>query len=226
MTWSASGSSQAFDGTCGSGSFFTVSITTYAIGDQIIITTGASGSPSVYAGGVVAIDCSGGVSGGITADYVFGTNNQSGIWRGVVTAVGTFSLNVHLTATGGGSPFASLIVQSFTFAGTPIQETTGDVGSGGGTTGNFPSLSPLAANELYLGGGQMGSTPFTTSSTGYVLATHQPAGGVAVCMIYYLNASNPNVYAPNWTQTNGGGYNLLAELLTAGSTGNNIVMII
>ena len=222
VTWNVSGSPQYVSGGPAS---FTVPITTYNIGDQIILVGGAVGNGgSVYAGQIDSMD-SPAVSGGITADVTNGLDNFSGIWRGIVTAVGTYNLNVYVSSTNSGA-YAALVVQSFTVAGTMGVESSADLSSGGSSgSGSFPSLSPVAGNELYVTGGQIPSTPFTTTTSGFTLLPYA-ASGLNVGMGYILNATTPNTYSPNWSAPNYGAYNLLAELLTTRVTGNPIVMLL
>lgn len=137
------------------------------------------------------------------------------IYWGVVTATGAATI----TLPAGGT-YKTFFCQQWT-GGPGTWGVDGVGGSNGGSAGgtiDFPSLSPVGGNELYLGiagtrtYGISGSTPgFTYLSN--IANSFSIGNGAAINAVYDTACSNPNAYAPV-ASTSSIDYDCAANLFT------------
>ncbi|MDE2022359.1 MAG: hypothetical protein KGI71_05625 [Patescibacteria group bacterium] len=121
------------------------------------------------------------------------------IWWGVVTATGSATLTVNLNVTPTVAEAAVLQFNS-SVAGTWTADTATNVATGKATSGNYPSITPIASGELALCAGrtELGSGVWGGATTGYVYATYG-SPNVRLQAVYSLSCASPST--PAWTQS-------------------------
>lgn len=127
-------------------------------------------------------------------------NTRAAMWWGVVNSLSPTSLSV-VWGTGGGA-LAGLGIQEFSssVAGTWSLDSFSS-SAGVASSGNFISITPTGTNELYVGmvSNQDSGNNVTGSSAGFTYISPAGYGQRTGIYAYYLNASNPTVYGPNWS---------------------------
>ena len=160
----------------------TLAVSPTAAGDVLVLEVGNPSTTQVTA-----------VSGGGVATWVKVVDSNSAtpadvsLWFGTITSVGAATITITSAAAG----VITFHCQQFT-AGGPVawsMDTVTLTASGTSTSGNYPSVSPSSAGELFIGasnaaGGWGGST------TGFTYAAY-----AALQFVYGDNAPAPSAPA-------------------------------
>jgi hypothetical protein len=128
-------------------------------------------------------------------------------WYGVVTALGASTITATQTSPGGSPPFPYLMnVQEFTGGSGIWSLDSSGHASLTASSGNYPSLTPVGANELYFAGqGNATATPGgSTSGFTYVAGENNGGSSPFSGIVYKLAASNPTAQSPAWTLSSSG----------------------
>lgn len=118
---------------------------------------------------------------------------DASIWWGVVTATGSATLTVNMSAASN-SAYAAVLQFHSSNAGTWTADAASSTGTANGTSGNFPSMTPGAAGELQLASLTVSSGTFGGSTAGFVYAQTNGVG-------YVYDLSGPSPSTPNWTMS-------------------------
>jgi hypothetical protein len=173
----------------------TLAVSPTAIGDVLvvpIIILTATPVSGVSGGGVTTWNK------GAQADPIAG---DAEIWWGVTTTTGSSTITIAGTFTAGNVRVIGC--QQFT-GGAGVTWSQDGAGAGSSSTtpassGNYPSVVPSNAGELYVGVADLtGGTP-GGSSTGFLYFSGS-AGGFESGSQFVYNLSAPNPSSPPWTQ--------------------------
>jgi hypothetical protein len=186
----------------------TVSVNPTAIGDVLILQYGYE-----YEGTMAAPTPSG---GGVTTWVPISTPPYSDgclLWMGIVTSTGPSAIAISSFPVG--QQWALRAQQFHSTAGNNWRVIVSGFTNIGGTesSGDYPSLSPNASNQLYFGA--LRTNGATTGSTaGFVYDNSWSAIGYD-SFVYFLNATNPTAYAPAWSASPNIGIETVAGVITA-----------
>ena len=192
-----------------------VTVKPFNVGDLLVLTFVANGGP------VTAVSSSN-VTGWACASSYYDTVAlaYTGIWYGVVTALGSSTVTV--TDAGDSSYYETIWVWEFTATGanwqlgeySPAPFTAGGFPSTTGTPVIYPSLSPSGGgNDLYIGAASSYYGGLSEGSTSGFLYTNPASNGpVQVCW----NTSVNTAVSPQ-SGNLGSTYVTVAAMFTAGA---------
>jgi len=211
VTISAVGSAQQASG---SGGPYSVTMSSLAVGDLIVILASESSGQDVS-----------GITGGGVATWgsriaVSPTEgaSQAELFAGVIGATTPTTLTATMNIAG----LSGIIVQQFhdSAGGAWTVGTTGTIGGTSSAGGTYPNLT---GGPLYVGGIRCYGIPSgSTAGYTYVSGTGSNNGSA---LVYGLNVSGLN--DPAWAQSPASVYTGLAVLLgTAPGSGGNIAMLL
>src|ERR1035437_2211805 len=186
----------------------TLNISPTTIGDVLVLAVACQNTTSQ-----ISAVSGGGVTTRTSLKYANPGYNEgdSELWFGPITTTGTANVTITTTATG----TIVLFAQQYTI-GAPA--TWSADGSGAASTststsssGNYPSVIPARAGELYVGCLSLDSGLTGGSTAGF---TYDGAAGGGFG--YNPSASNPTAQSPDWTNSLGSyDWSACSALLTA-----------
>jgi hypothetical protein len=193
-------------GSAATGSGTSLAVDPTAVGDVLVLW--ASSQDLAGPAPVTAVS-GGGVTTWVELISYMPTYYGVSIWFGRITTSGPGTIAV----TTSGS-VEELAAQQFS-VGTPATwaaDGSGASAISGAASGYYPSVTPSASGELYLGAAQLyheggGST------AGFVYTNSAPSSSEATQFVYNLSAPSPS--APAWTAVSGGTSWLVSALLAA-----------
>lgn len=207
-----------------------------AVGSSVFGSTGMTVTPQSL--GDIAVVCNAntwqstdnhywGLSGGGVTTWNLLRNTPSNsstapfgvaIFWGIITSTGAQTLN-----NGGGSwSGCSMTYQEFSSTGS-VQEDNGigafAISQGIATSGIYGNIVPSSINELFIGAfnDYSGVGVFDLTYSGFVYI-----GNGSTQLIYSLDVSYPNSYAPPWSMYSSDNYVIVCGCLT--SPYSNIIM--
>ena len=133
------------------------------------------------------------------------TSNDADIWYGTVASV-VANQTMTITYTGSITQFVGYTAEFN--GGVPGQWIVDTTAGGGfasltGSSGNFPSLTPQMAGELWIGNAGYFSTSPTGSTSDYVYTAYS---GLGSNFLFAYNVNTPSgAQTPNWSGAAGGG---------------------
>jgi hypothetical protein len=203
------------NGTNSSSSSSTVAVSPANIGDELVVTTQETATTndpitSVSGGGVT------------TWHKVIGLNGNSTVgrvemWMGTITATGSNTVTVNYTSTLSGTNSWEDAATEFTAYGVNNEtswgvDTTGtQLNSAPSTTVTYPSLSPDAPEEVYVG---YADTQYTGSAGSYGGFSYIVTSSNKV-ITYYSPGVVGTAYAPTASQGTSGESNTVGAILVA-----------
>lgn len=175
----------------------TLAVNPTNVGDILILTYGISST-----GATVSSVSGGGVTTWNSYQSEKNTSQGTAFWWGVVTATGSSTITiVNSSAT---YSLVALGALQFTssIAGTWSTDGAGSNNSGIASSGNYPSLTPAGANELYVAMGFMdaGSPTGSTAGFTYINGIGATDSESVMTFVYNVSASNPTAQRPAWGQ--------------------------
>jgi len=198
----------------------TLSITPFAVGDEIVLTT------QIPTSGVTVSSISGGGVSTWTKAVVSagnGTVNRTEMWVGTVTSTSASTITVTYSSSPGAE---EITATEFTAAGVNastswgIESFANQLNSTSSSTVTFPSLTAVNGSELYIAYGQVQNPPATAGSNSnfsYIVTSTQHN------IITYNPALTANTtYQPTANQNSSGQSNTVAAVLTAFVTSTSI----
>ena len=183
-----------------------LSVSPTAIGDILVLVGGSND------GGVVSSVSGGGVT---TWNQLVGEANTgvgSDMWWGVVTTTGTANIS---TTSSGSTGFQCLAALQFTGGGTGTWSADGSPSGffGNATSGNYPSLTPGVAGELYIATMAAASTTTFGGSTAGFTYNNTVGGTGQERYTTFVYGDVSSAASPAWTNSNGVNYAGGAQLL-------------
>ena len=212
MTYTAVGS---YSGASASGALATFSLTTSTIGDFVMAEvigwggrtpTALSSSNATWVPAGTAASCS------VNPNFSGTGGSRAQVFTGTVTAASTATVTI--TWSGSGSNFEGAVWQEYsTTTGVPVLDKQATLDSTG--TNVWPSITPVAAGELYFGYALNNTTAIAGSTSGYVYsATADPAGNGTA---YNLNCPGSST-GPTWSASDPGeGFGTMVLVMPAPS---------
>lgn len=191
---------------------YTLAVSPTAVGDILVLAVPALASsahnPSAVSGGGVT-----------TWNHINGYASAAGIptadlWWGVITATGPATITITDSTS---TSVIAMACQQFT-GGTGTWAADGTGANSGSataaTSGNYPSLTPAGANELYVACGcfSIGGPGGSTSGFTYANPIGATGNEAHAAFVYNPSASSPTAQSPAWTSSSGR-YALAAGLL-------------
>jgi hypothetical protein len=207
----------------------TLSVSPSAVGDILVVWSMVN--PSGTAFPILDIACSG---GGVTTwtRLIYANpppstdGNACAIFFGVITSTGASTVTVTVTTTTTAPSVNSVAAQQFHSSATPAwgQDGAGaGLGATSGTSGNYPSQTPVASGELYVACGFWVGESVTGSTSGYTYNNRTGSLSPYCAVVWHTSAPNPS--DPAWAASNGA-WTTAAALITPSAVTAQIVMIL
>lgn len=157
-----------------------------------------------------------GVSGGGVTNWTKVTSNtgitggNDEMWRGAVTTTGSGTITVTYSSAAGTNDINAAEFSMGSTSGTWAVDTSGTTNNSSATI-NYPSLTPAASSELYVGYAWGANTMSAGSTSGYTYLSTSLSKYIA----YNTSTTNGSAQQPTATQNTSGNYNSIAALIAA-----------
>ena len=189
----------------------TISVSPTTVGDILVLgyADGSSAATAVSGGGVATWTKIGGTE----------TLSHTELWYGVVVTAGASSITV--TNAGASYTTTVLAVRQFTggtggtWAQDPANSTTYSNANVSGVSGNYPSMIPAQAGELYLGIYAGVGGPIGGATAGFTYSNPVGSTGNETTTAFVYNANTTTApQSPAWSNGTSAGWGATAALLS------------
>ena len=193
----------------------TLSVSPQNAGDALVLSVG------VFTTGITVSSVSG---GGATWQRLTNTGSSADVelWLGTVTSTGPASISLTYSSASVASHYVDLDVQEYTNGTGPLTTWSSDVvgstnNSSSTTSVVFPTLTPSATHELYVGFGSLDNSGSAGSSSGFTYLTNSWGN------LYIYDPDVSSVVSPTGVQSPAGVFDAVGALLIASGVSQAMV---